>query len=119
MTVLQLTNVSKRYDSQRWALHHLTLRQEEGVLGVVGPNGAGKTTLLRLLATLLVPTEGTLVWNQWDIAQQALAVRRELGFLPQEFGVYPHLTAEEFLRYLGTLKGLSPKRLPQRVDAVL
>jgi ABC-type multidrug transport system ATPase subunit len=89
------------------------------VWGLVGPNGAGKTTLLRILATLLVPTRGSVSWNGQDIVRQPRTLRYELGFLPQDLGVYPQLTAVEFLQYMGELKGLSGSVMRQRVEQVL
>jgi len=97
----------------------VSLRLETGVLGLVGPNGAGKTTLLRTLATLLAPTEGAITWDGQDIIRQPLPLRRVLGYLPQDFGVYPQLTARELLRYIGELKGLTGPLLRRRVEAVL
>src|SRR5947209_11351027 len=104
MASLLIDSVSKRYERDRWALSEVSLRQETGVLGLVGPNGAGKTTLLRLLATLLMPTKGAITWEGQDILRQPYALRRVLGYVPQDFGVYPQLTAREFLRYIGELK---------------
>jgi ABC-type multidrug transport system ATPase subunit len=119
MASLLIDVVSKRYERERWALREVSLRQETGVLGLVGPNGAGKTTLLRMLATLLAPTDGLITWDGQDIVRHPLALRRMLGYVPQEFGIYPQLTAREFLRYIGELKGLSGKLLHRRVAAVL
>lgn len=119
MTSLLIDTVSKRYERDRWALREVSLRQETGVLGLVGPNGAGKTTLLRMLATLLAPTEGLITWDGQDIVQHPLTLRRVLGYVPQEFGIYPQLTAREFLSYIGELKGLGGKLLHRRVATVL
>ena len=119
MNILTLDLVSKHYEKQRAALQDVSLRMGPGVWGFVGPNGAGKTTLLRILATLLVPTRGSVSWGEQDIVRQPQALRRELGFLPQDFGTYPQLTAAEFLRYIGELKGLRGSVLRQRVESVL
>ena len=119
MTSLLIDMVSKRYERDRWALREFSLRQETGVLGLVGPNGAGKTTLLRMLATLLAPTEGVITWDGQDIVRHPQALRRTLGYVPQEFGVYPQLTAREFLQYIGELKGLEGPLLHRRVASVL
>ncbi len=119
MSGLMIDAVGKRYERDRWALRDVSLRLESGVLGLVGPNGAGKTTLLRMLATLLTPTEGVVTWDGVDIARDPLALRRTLGYVPQDFGVYPQLTARELLRYIGELKGLSGAVLKRRVAACL
>jgi ABC-2 type transport system ATP-binding protein len=119
MAELLIDGVGKRYERERWALRDLTLRPGAGVLGLVGPNGAGKTTLLRILATLLAPTEGVVTWDGEDIARRPAALRRTLGYLPQDFGAYPQLTAREFLRYIGELKGLAGAPLARRVEAAL
>ncbi len=113
-----MDHVSKRYGNH-WALRELSLRCGPGLLGLVGPNGAGKTTLMRMLATLLDPTEGTILWNGQDIRRHGEAVRQVLGYLPQEFGIYREFSGRQFLRYLAAMKGL-PKPLAQkRVDEVI
>ncbi len=119
MTGLVIDGVGKRYERDRWALRDVSLRLDTGVLGLVGPNGAGKTTLLRMLATLLAPAEGTITWDGQDIVRRPLPLRHALGYLPQDFGVYPQLTARELLRYIGELKGLAGPLLRRRVEAVL
>jgi ABC-2 type transport system ATP-binding protein len=115
---LTIENLSKRY-RQQWALRQLSLRCEPGLLGLVGPNGAGKTSLMRMIATLLEPTEGTITWNGQDVRTQGQAVRQVLGYLPQEFGVYPEFTGRQFLRYLAAMKGLPTSIAHRRVDEVL
>jgi ABC-type multidrug transport system ATPase subunit len=119
MPSLLIDGVSHRYERDRLALSDVSLRLERGVLGLVGPNGAGKTTLLRILATLLVPTTGAVTWGGLDILRHPGALRSELGYLPQEFGVYPQLTAHEFLSYIGELKGLRGTALRRRVADAL
>src|SRR5262249_53946631 len=119
MPTLVIDTVSKRYERNRWALREFSLRMEAGVLGLVGPNGAGKTTLLKILATLLLPTEGSITWNGQDILRYPELVRRVLGYVPQDFGVYPQISARMLLRYLGELKGLRGVQLRRRVEAVL
>ncbi|HEV8267585.1 MAG TPA: ABC transporter ATP-binding protein [Thermoanaerobaculia bacterium] len=101
------------------ALQDFTLEVKPGVLGLLGPNGAGKTTLMSILATVTRPTAGTFSWEGVDGVRNPLAVRRILGYLPQDFGVYDRLTAREFLSYLGKLKGLSKKELSRRVEELL
>lgn len=119
MPQLFIDAVSKRYEHDRWALRDLSLRMESGVLGLVGPNGAGKTTLLKMLATLLLPTEGRISWEGQDIVRRPEMLRNVLGYVPQEFGVYPQISARTFLRYIGELKGLRGSHLQRRVEATL
>lgn len=119
MDFLMLDLVSKRYDKRHFALQDISLRLGPGVWGLIGPNGAGKTTLLRILATLLEPTQGSVSWKGQDIVRHPRTLRQTLGFLPQDLGVYPLLTALEFLRYMGELKGLSGSVLQRRVELVL
>jgi ABC-2 type transport system ATP-binding protein len=119
MPTLFIDSVSKRYERNRLALCQFSLRMESGVLGLVGPNGAGKTTLLKMLATLLLPTEGHITWNGQDMVRHPEIVRRVLGYVPQDFGVYPRISARVFLRYIGELKGLRGAHLRRRVDTVL
>jgi ABC-2 type transport system ATP-binding protein len=115
---LTIERLSKRY-GQQWALHQLSLRLSPGLLGLVGPNGAGKTSLMRMIATLLSPTEGTIYWNGQDIHTHGQALRQVLGYLPQDFGVYPEFTGRQFLRYLAAMKGLPSSLIHRRVDEVL
>src|SRR6266700_2559108 len=115
---LTIEHLSKRY-GQRWALRVLSLRIAPGIMGLVGPNGAGKTSLMRMIATLLEPTEGIIRWNGQDIRTHAQALRQVLGYLPQDFGVYPEFTGREFLRYLAAMKGLSGPLINRRVEEVL
>jgi ABC-2 type transport system ATP-binding protein len=119
-TAMELTieHLSKRY-GQHVALHQLSLHCEPGMLGLVGPNGAGKTTLMRMIATLLSPTEGTIHWNGQDIRTHGQALRQVLGYLPQDFGIYPEFTGRQFLRYLAAMKGLPKSLAHRRVDEVL
>jgi ABC-2 type transport system ATP-binding protein len=115
---LTIEHLSKRY-GQHWAMHQLSLRCEPGMLGLVGPNGAGKTTLMRMVATLLEPTEGTILWNGQDLRADGEALRRVLGYLPQDFGIYPEFTGRQFLRYLAAMKGLPSSLIERRVDEVV
>lgn len=103
---LVIDGVSKRYKGNVWGLRDFSLQLEPGVLTLVGPNGAGKSTLMRILATITKPTAGHVTWNGTDIVQSPNDVRAVLGYLPQDFGIYPHLNAVEFLEYMAALKGL-------------
>jgi ABC-2 type transport system ATP-binding protein len=115
---LTIDRLSKRYGHD-FALRELSLRCEPGLLGLVGPNGAGKTSLMRMIATLLEPTEGTIRWNGQDIHTHGQALRQVLGYLPQDFGIYPEFTGRQFLRYLAAMKGLPRPFIHRRVDEVL
>jgi ABC-type multidrug transport system ATPase subunit len=116
---LSLEHVGKRYTRTGWALRDFQLRLDEGILGLLGPNGAGKSTLMRILATVTQPSEGRVLWNGSDIARAPDALRAVLGYLPQDFGVYPHLSALEFLHYLAALKGLSRRTAQRRIEVLL
>jgi ABC-type multidrug transport system ATPase subunit len=117
--VLEVRGLSKTYRSGPAALTDVSFEMDEGVLGLLGPNGAGKTTLLSILATVTKPTAGTFLWRGRDAVADPFAVRRVLGYLPQDFGVYDRLTAREFLHYLGRLKGLTGGALKARVGDLL
>jgi ABC-2 type transport system ATP-binding protein len=118
---LQLTidGVSKRYGRNMLALQDFSLELGSGVLGLLGPNGAGKTTLMSILATITKPTSGTIRWNGTDLAEDPNAIRSVLGYLPQDFGVYPNLNAVEFLEYLAAVKGLDGTAARRRIDELL
>lgn len=116
---LHIERVGKRYRGNVWGLRNFNLELGPGVLGLLGPNGAGKSTLMRILATITKASEGKVSWNETDIARHPDALRIVLGYLPQDFGVYPHLTALEFLTYIAALKGLSSKAARQRIDELL
>jgi ABC-type multidrug transport system ATPase subunit len=116
---LRIERVSKVYKGAVWGLSDFSLTLGPGVLGLVGPNGAGKSTLMRILATVTRPTEGKVVWDEADIARQPDGLRAVLGYLPQDFGVYPHLNAVEFLQYLAALKGLEARAARRRIDSLL
>ena len=117
---LQIDNISKRYkESDSYALRDLTLDIGPGILGLLGPNGAGKSTLLRIIATITRPTHGKVRWNGIDITQHPDEIRSVLGYLPQDFGVYPNLNADEFLRYMAAIKGVAPEAARGRIDDLL
>ena len=104
--MLQLENVSKRFPAGNYGVRDVSLTLTGGVIGLLGPNGAGKTTLMQMIATITRPTEGRILFRGEDLAKNPNALRRTLGYLPQDFGVYDNLTALEFLAYLGALKGV-------------
>lgn len=116
---LTIQGVCKQYSRKVWGLRDFTLDVRPGVLGLLGPNGAGKSTLMRILATVTRPTHGNVMWNGKDILREPDAVRAVLGYLPQDFGVYPHLNAVEFLEYLGAVKGLNSASTRRRIEDLL
>jgi ABC-type multidrug transport system ATPase subunit len=116
---LVIDGVSKRYSGGNWALKGFGLELKPGVLGLLGPNGAGKTTLMSILATITRATEGRVTWNGSDLASHPDELRAVLGFLPQDFGVYPNLNAVEFLEYLAAVKGLDASTSRRRIDELL
>jgi ABC-2 type transport system ATP-binding protein len=116
---LSIEGVSKRYAGKRWGVRDMRLELLPGVVGLLGPNGAGKSTLMRILATVTRPTEGRVLWNGADIAKSPDPLRNVLGYLPQDFGVYPHLTALEFLEYLAAVKGLDASSARKRIHELL
>ena len=116
---LAINHVTKRYPSGSLGLRDFSLALRPGVWGLLGPNGAGKSTLMRILATITRPTQGQVTWNGVDIARQPEALRKVLGYLPQDFGVYPNLNAIEFLEYMAAIKGLSGRAVHQRIEHLL
>ncbi|MGA8796599.1 MAG: ABC transporter ATP-binding protein [Candidatus Cybelea sp.] len=115
---LQIDGLNKRYGVVR-AVRDFTLRLEPGILGLLGPNGAGKSTLMRMLATVTRPSSGTIRFNGSDVGKSPDELRRTLGYLPQDFGIYPHLSAIEFLEYIGALKGIGRRALRARIAMLL
>lgn len=106
MSIL-VEDITKRYKgAQINALNHVSLNCNKGVFGLLGPNGAGKTTLIRILATLITPTSGSATIQGFNVLEQPQKVRPIIGYVPQEYTLYPSLTAKEFLHYMGTLSGL-------------
>ncbi len=87
---LQIKHVSKKYGRNApYRLQDINLTLQPGIIGLLGPNGAGKSTMMNVIATLLKPSEGQVLWNGVDISKKPDALRRDLGYLPQDFGVYP------------------------------
>src|SRR6266511_1923444 len=112
---VSIRHLTKVYDRKIVGVEDVSLTLAAGVFGLLGPNGAGKTTLMRILATLLDPTSGTATVDGYDVRRRRPEVRRILGYLPQQFGLYPQMTCREFLDYVGLLYGI---RGPARRDAV-
>jgi ABC-2 type transport system ATP-binding protein len=117
--LLELEAVDFRYPGGHAAVQGLNLASGPGILGLLGPNGAGKSTLMRILATLARPSAGRVRWKGADVAADPDAVRETLGYLPQDFGVYPALSAREFLGFLAAVKGLHGRQADARVEACL
>jgi ABC-type multidrug transport system ATPase subunit len=113
---LRISNLSKTYANGVRALHDLSLTIPAGMFGLLGPNGAGKSTLMRTLATLQEPDRGSIHLGALDALREKDELRRTLGYLPQEFGLYPKSTAESLLDYFAVLKGIT--RRGERKDVV-
>ncbi|MFT5688595.1 MAG: ABC-2 type transport system ATP-binding protein, partial [Planctomycetota bacterium] len=120
MTLLTIRGLTKTYANGTRALDHVDLDVPRGMFGLLGPNGAGKSTLMRTLATLQRPDEGSVQFEGIDILAEPHKARSILGYLPQEFGVYPRVGAEALLNHLAILKGLGDRGLRREcVQALL
>jgi ABC-2 type transport system ATP-binding protein len=113
---LRIENLSKTYQNGVKALDNVSLTIPAGMYGLLGPNGAGKSSLMRTLATLQEPDSGSAKLGDLDVLKQKDELRHRLGYLPQEFGVYPRTSAQDMLSYIALLKGMTDAR--QRKDAV-
>jgi ABC-2 type transport system ATP-binding protein len=116
---LRITNLTKTYDNGVQALRDVTLDIPTGMFGLLGPNGAGKSTLMRTIATLQEADSGSITLNGLDVLRQKDEVRKLLGYLPQEFGVYPKISAEAMLDHFAVLKGLRARKQRKEVVAAL
>ena len=117
--MLEIRNVVKTFGKQPNAVDGVSLTLERGVVGLIGHNGAGKTTLMQMIATLTRPSSGQILFDGADIVAKPDAIRRRLGYLPQEFGVYPNLSALEFMQYFAALKGVrDPARIRHLLELV-
>ena len=117
---VQTINLTKTYPGNVTAVHPMNLTLTDGVVGLLGPNGAGKTSLMRMLATLMEPSAGTALVDGFDIRYEKPSVRGLLGYLPQDFGLYPSLSVEECLDYMGVLAGLRRgKERKARIEQML
>jgi ABC-2 type transport system ATP-binding protein len=114
--MLQLSNVTHIYPNGTKALDSATLEIPKGMFGLLGPNGAGKSTLMRCIATLQTPSQGDIRFGEIDVIKQPEQLRATLGYLPQDFGVYPRVSAWDLLDHLATLKGITQSR--ERKQAV-
>jgi len=117
---LEIRGISKRYPNGVQALNNLSLSIGNNMFGLLGPNGAGKSTLMRTIATLQDPDSGQILLNGMDVVANKDAVRRQLGYLPQEFGVYPRISALDMLHHLAVMKGIGKSsERKEIVDALL
>lgn len=107
--ILSLKNVSKTYSNGVKALDNVTIDINAGMFGLLGPNGAGKSSLMRTIATLQSPDSGSIHLDGLDILNNKIEFRKNLGYLPQEFGVYPKMSAHDLLHYFASLKGITNK----------
>lgn len=104
--MLELRHVVKQYHAKQRAVDDVSFNLQGGVLGLIGHNGAGKTSLMQMIATLTKPSSGQILFQGQDIVKQPQAIRRRLGYLPQDFGVYPNLSALELMQYFAALQGV-------------
>jgi len=117
---IKINNLSKTYPNGVKALSDINLTISQGMFGLLGPNGAGKSTLMRTIAALQEPDSGSIFLDDMNILEDKMAVRRVLGYLPQEFDVYPRVKTEELLNHLAILKGIVNKgERKEMVDAIL
>lgn len=116
---LTITNVSKTYSNGLKALHDINLTIGKGMFGLLGPNGAGKSTLMRTIATLQDPDTGSITLGAIDVLNDKTALRKVLGYLPQDFGFYPNVSAIDLLTHFAVLKGISNKNERKEIVAAL
>lgn len=116
---LSIQNLGKRYTEDVWGVRNIDLELDTGVHGLLGPNGAGKSSLMRMITTVMEPTKGSIRWNGTDVLDSPGTIRSVLGYLPQDFGVYPDLTLEEFLEYVGALRSVDSKTVAARIDELI
>ncbi|CAM1340411.1 ABC transporter ATP-binding protein [Tenacibaculum aestuarii] len=107
MNTLTITNLTKTYPNGVKALNGINLKISNGMFGLLGANGAGKSSLMRTIASLQEPSSGKIVFNDYDVINKPEEIRKYLGYLPQEFGVYPKVSAEKLLDHLAILKGIT------------
>ncbi len=118
--MLIIKKLSKTYGNGVQALNNINLTIEPGMFGLLGPNGAGKSTLMRTIATLQMPSSGAIEFNGKNVLSNPQSLRPALGYLPQEFGVYPNVSALDLLNHLGLLKGLSDSKARKaQIDMLL
>ena len=109
MNSLKIKNLTKTYPNGVKALNNISLKIENGMFGLLGPNGAGKSTLMKTIVGLQQPNNGSVLFNEEDIVENSTFIKKQLGYLPQDFGVYQNISAYELLNHLAILKGLNDK----------
>ena len=114
MDKLIISNLTKSYSNGVQALKGVNLEITTGMFGLLGPNGAGKSTLMRTIATLQDADEGHIMFNDIDIQSHKMEIRKLLGYLPQQFGLYPKISAHDLLNHFAVLKGLTNKKAKKR-----
>jgi ABC-2 type transport system ATP-binding protein len=118
--MLKISNITQVYGNGVKALDSVSLTIRPGMFGLLGPNGAGKSTLMRTIATLQAPTSGSIHFGDIDVLRQPEKVREKLGYLPQDFGVYPRVSAKDMLDHMAVLKGFTnPKQRKEIVEGLL
>jgi ABC-2 type transport system ATP-binding protein len=117
--LLEFVDVGKVYRGGLRGVDGITMRLGTGLVGLLGPNGAGKSSLMRIAATVTRPTSGRLLFDGTDAVAKPGLLRRHLGYLPQDFGVYPHLSGREFLSYLAAVKGMPARASRARIGELL
>ena len=116
---LSIKNLTKKYSSSKVALSDYSITISSGILGLLGPNGAGKSTLIKMISTITKPTSGEITLEGISILKKPNEIRKILGYLPQDFGVYPNLNAYEFLAYIAAMKGIGGKDLKNKIENLI
>ena len=111
MNSLKITDLNLTYKNGYNAINGISLDIKNGMFGLLGPNGAGKSSLMKTIVGLQKPSSGTIEFNDIDIVEQSDYIKKNLGFLPQDFGVYPRVNAYDLLNHIAILKGISNDRV--------
>lgn len=119
MNTLQIKNLSKTYANGVKALGNLSLEISNGMFGLLGPNGAGKSTLMKTIAGLQPADAGEIIFNGQNVLKDPLFIKRQLGYLPQDFGVYPRFSAYQLLEHLAVLKGVHKSQRKEQISSLL